>query len=318
MKTTDNKSYYSRTGDYKSNIVFDYIKNKDDINFIYDVGCNNGNISYQLQTKLNKRVLGIDLSDDLQHPIDFDFKKEDIVTSNNIVYNDCTLFFSLYHHIFGKYGIDTADDIFLKLLLRSNYLLFDTGNLSEVSRLQQYCYISQQKYFKNQIDLLNHFDLPYSILGNWKCGGGVRNVVLFDKVSFEDTVEILNIYKRKKGSSHQKFGLFEITSNETDCTDFVIFRKIKWKNKILFAKKRKDIFIQDELKEMSNIVKAYKVLDESKLIKFYGYSEKFGLIFEWLDGFEYLKKIKIPELGLQDVDMIKLANGTIKYIDFER
>ena len=28
MKTTDNKSYYRRTGDAKSKIVFDIIKNK--------------------------------------------------------------------------------------------------------------------------------------------------------------------------------------------------------------------------------------------------------------------------------------------------
>jgi SAM-dependent methyltransferase len=321
MNTTDDKTYYKRTGDNKAKIVFDFIKNKNDIGFIYDVGCNNGNISYPLQIELNKKVLGVDLSDDLAIPDNYNFIKKDIVNSCDVVFNDCTLFFSMYHHILGKYGLEIADDIFLKLLLRTNYLLFDTGNLSERNRKLNYWYKEQLKHFKSEKDLLDHFGLPYTVLGTWRTGGGTRSVVVFHKQSFDSAVKETGTFKRRIYSAHQKMGLIEYElANNKGFYEGAVYKKLNWNNKILFSKKRKQPHLYIEAIETKNIVTAYSNVDKSLLISFYGLSDKYGLIFEWIDDFQYInrQRIKVGKITLKDVDLIELKDGTRKYIDFER
>jgi hypothetical protein len=319
--TTDNSTYYIRNKSDKEILVYDFIKNKDNIEFIYDVGCNNGNISYPLQTRLNKRVLGVDLSADLIHPADYDFKIKDIVSSNDIIHNDCTLFFSLYHHLLGSYGIETTNDVFLKLLLRTKYLIFDTGNVSEISRQSHNWYKIQKNIFPSESSLMNHFGLPYTVLGNWKCGGGTRSVVVFSSNDFDTSVDVIQEYRRLNGTARQKTGLIDLENckNVKQINNLFVFKKLKWNDKILFSKKRPNN-VELERKEYENIIKVYNELDASNLIKFYGYSEKFGLIFEWLDDFKYIGKTKVTvgDIKLKDVDIIELKDGTKKYIDFER
>lgn len=67
-------------------------------------------------------------------------------------------------------------------------------------------------------------------------------------------------------------------------------------------------------------MKIYNTIDKNKLIKFYGYSEKYGFIYEWLNDFKYLKKVSL-ELNdgtiLTDIDKI-IVNSNEKFIDFER
>lgn len=67
-------------------------------------------------------------------------------------------------------------------------------------------------------------------------------------------------------------------------------------------------------------MKIYNTIDKNKLIKFYGYFEKYGFIYEWLNDFKYLKKVSL-ELNdgtiLTDIDKI-IVNSNEKFIDFER
>jgi len=322
MKTTDNSSYYIRTGTKKKDFVFEYVNKKSsDINFIFDVGCNNGDISYPLQKELNKMVYGIDLSKDLNVPKDYEFNVEDIVTSNNVKINDCTLLLSIYHHLLGAYGLEVADDIFLKLLLRTKYLIFDSGNLSEIKRNNTYWYKEQQKYFKYEIDLLNHFNLNYEIIGTWDVAGGTRSVVVFNSSDLENKFKVISNYKRHIGSDKQKFGLVDLSKiNEVDEKELysgTFYHKLLYKNKLFFSKKH--IKEDKNKKEMDNLIHIYSLMDKNKLIKFYGYSKKYGFIYEWLDNVEYIgkKRINIGGKKLIDVDVIKVNNKE-KYIDFER
>lgn len=317
MKITDNKTYYERTGTEKGKFVFDFIEKNNKINKIFDVGCNNGEISYPLQKKLNKSVFGIGLSNDLIHPIDYDFTMEDIVNSKNIRLNDCTLFLSLYHHILGKYGLDVADDVFYRLLLRTDYLIFDSGNLSELSRRNTHWYGQMKKHFNNEYELLNHFGIKYEIIGKWDVASGSRSVVVFYKNDFDDAVINLKKYKRKGGSKYIIDGLFDYSEKIDNEYLGVCFHKLKLNNKIFFTKKHNNN--KKNHKELENIILLYKSLDGNKLIKFYGYSNKFGLVFEWINHFNWIKKTKLDlgDINLVDVDVI-IIDGEEKYIDFER
>lgn len=325
-QTIDDASYYRRTKTVKHGFVYDYVKENDDINFVYDVGCNNANISYPLQRDLEKKVLGVDLSERLNIPNDYDFKIVDIVTSNDVVMNDCTLFMSLYHHILGNNGIDVADDVFYKLLLRTKHLIFDTGNLSERKRSgkpRMYSwYHVQKKYFKTEDDLLNHFGVNYDVIGEWTVGGGRRSVVAFKKDSIDRSFEILGKYKRKNGSRYAAQGLFDFDKKISHEWDRTVFHKLKLGNKTFFAKKhvlgrsRTSLENRNET-ELFNTVYANKHIDPAKLIKFYGWSDRFGLIFEWVDNMVYLRRTeyKIGERLYKDVDLVDV-DGKEKIIDF--
>lgn len=326
-QTIDDSSYYRRTKTDKHKFVYDYVAINNDIEFVFDVGCNNANISYPLQRDLGKRVCGIDLSKKIKTPLDYDFKVDDVVTSNDIIINDCTLFMSLYHHILGHNGIDVADDVFYKLLLRTNHLIFDTGNLSEVKRGRRPktypWYNEQKKHFKTEVDLLNHFNLDYKTIGRWAVGGGYRSVVVFKKDSFDAGVDVLGKYKRKNGSRYAHQGLFDFNDNierEWDCT---VFHKLKLGDKVFFSKKHTDGKCETILKnrnetELKNTIYAHQNLDPSMLIGFYGWSDKYGFIFEWVENIEYIKKMKhkIGDKQFKDVDLV-IVNGEEKIIDFQ-
>lgn len=319
-KTTDNSTYYKRTTLYKKNYIKDFVDNKKEINFIFDVGCNNGMISYPLQTELNKKVYGVDLSENLNVPIDYNFDKMDIENSNEIIYNDCTLFLSLYHHILGNSGIKKADDVFYKLLLRTKYLIFDTGNLSEIRRMGTYWYKEQIKHFKNEQQLFDHFKIKYNKIGSWDVAQGKRNVIVFTKKSFDDSVIIINEYKRMIGSKNSKYGL-TLLDKITDKSNFfmdISFYELELNGKRFFAKKRFNNK-KREIKEIDNIVFAYNHMNPDELIKFYGYSEKYGLIFEWIDNIKYIKKETkiINDRKYTDMDVLEI-DGVKKYTDFER
>jgi hypothetical protein len=139
--------------------------------------------------------------------------------------------------------------------------------------------------------------------------------------TFDNSVEVIEEYRRKTGTHLQKVGLITMNrcKHEKNIHADCVFRKLKWNDKILFSKKRLNN-LKLEKKEYDNIIKVYNQLDNAKLIKFYGFSTKFGLIFEWIDDFKYIGKTKIKagDLELVDVDVIQLKDGTKKYIDFER
>ena len=198
MKTIDNFTYFDRHKPIKINFIEKIIKDNENINIIYDVGCNNGDISYFFQKNYNKKVLGVDLSDNLKIPNDYNFKNLDIIENNHVFLNDATFLFSLYHHILGKYSLEIADDMFLKLLLRTKYLFFDTGNISEKDRSNAYWFEKQIIHFKNENELLNHFHLKYDTIGRWNVAGGSRSVVVFYSDDLDTKFVVKNEYRRKK------------------------------------------------------------------------------------------------------------------------
>jgi hypothetical protein len=326
----DNKNYYNRVGRTKKELIFEYVRDLEYINKVYDVGCNNGDMSYGLQKNLNLDVLGTDFSSDLNLPSDYKFIHKNIVDSNDIYFNDVTLFLSLYHHILGKYGLQAADKVFLKLLLRTNYLIFDTGNLSEHDKKGQYWYKEQASYFSSEDDLLNHFNIPYEILGTWKCGGGSRKVVVFknNKKTFDSIVDCDKFITRNF-SNNQQIGLIPLEASidsiaSDSTTKPTLYQKVSYLNMVLFCKKR----ISPEyygknyiLKELNNIELVYKNINSKKLIEFYGFNENYGLMYKWEDDLKYKTKTELvvgDGLTLRDVDVVIDRFGNTKYIDFER
>lgn len=324
MKTTDDFKYYERHKPIKYKFIESFVKNKiNDINFIYDVGCNNGDISYPLQKKFNLDVSGIDLSDNLIVPDDYKFNKVDIVNENKIYYNDCTLFLSLYHHILGAYDLKVADNIFLKLLLRTKYLIFDAGNLSELNRSNTYWYKIQKKYFKTENDMLNHFHLKFDVIGSWNVANGSRDVVVYNSEYFDDVVEVVGEFRRLIGSEYQHIGLASHVDEELydgkghngKVYGGTKYYKLKYNNTFYFSKKH--LIKENEIIEKENISKIYSSIDKDKLLNYIGFSVKYGFIYEWIDNFKYIEKtiIKNDVIELNDVDLI-MINGKNKFIDF--
>ena len=332
MNTIDNSSYYRRTGSVKQGFIEEFVREHSNINDVYDIGCNNGDMSYPLQTKLGKRVYGVDLSIGLIIPSDYNFRHLDIVESNEVFMNDCTLFLSLYHHILSWHGLGVADDLFYKLLLRTKYLIFDTGNVSEKKRRKYKWLPDQEKLFSSEIELLDHFGLPYEVIGKWSIGGGSRSVVVFHNSSFGNAAEIMDIYYRLYGSKNQHIGL--VTDRDIkDVWEHTVFNKLRVGNKFYFTKKHLDgmytypngkelmlVGYERDMQELYNISLVYKEIDKDKLIKFYGYSERYGLIYEWLDDFIYIGKDRgftVGDKRFKEVDVIEV-NGVEKFIDFLR
>lgn len=313
MKTTDDKTYYDRHNySVKINSVKDYISRLNDVNSIIDFGCNNGEVSKNLTTD-NVSVLGIDYSSNLNIPKDYNFINANIVEHRGDISNDCAIFLSLYHHILGKYGLETADDLFYRIFFNTKYLIFDCGNVSEKKRDNTYWLQKQKKYFKSEKELLDHFGLTYEIISKYEVGGGVRSIVVFkndDNINYGEKME----YQRMCGSEHSNKGLFKKGDNEKLFKN-TTYHKLKLGDKYFFTKKHKNESWNN--KELMNTILLNEKYDKNLLIKFYGYNEKYGLVFEWLDDFKYSKKIEINTdyITLKDVDEIKVDNK-IKHIDF--
>ena len=328
--TQDNSSYYRRQHSNKAQQVYDFAIQWPKLKKVYDVGCNNGDLSYRLQKELGRDVYGIDSSVNLTPPADYNFKVLDIVEDNGVYYNDLTLFLSLYHHLLGAYGLEVADDVFFKLLLRSKVLTFDTGNVSERSRINHSWNVEQAKHFKTEKQLLDHFGIKYDILGTWNVAGGSRKLVAFYSDTFDTNVKVIDQYRRYAGRRHQSKGLIplkDVKFSEKIGPGYVdsnqvyhgaIFSKLQIAGKTFFAKKHCGIKEEYETMEKGNIIEVYNTLDSNLLIKFYGFSEKYGFIYEWLDDFEYIGKADLvvnEEKTLKDVDLVKV-NELTKYFDF--
>lgn len=329
--TNDNTSYYTRTKiGPKAKLIFDYVeilKPK----ILLDIGCNNGNISYPIQKNLGVEVLGIDDSPNLKLPSDYKFEQCNIINYNKVYFNDVTLFLSLYHHIYGAYNQEVADDLFYSLLLKSKKLIFDSGNMSEKGRTRNTWYKELAKNFHTEKELFDHFGLPYYKLGEWHTGGGVRSIVVFDKKDFDSSVEEIDSFRRYVGSAYQRKGLVAL-KDQTNIKKHdgkrprgavldvqTIFYKLKLNNKEFFAKNRVECTEKKPMNtlEKTNIILVYNEIDSTQLLKFYGISEKYGFIYEWCPQFQYIKrtKLKLKDKTLRDVDIIQI-NGQNKYIDF--
>lgn len=149
---------------------------------LIDIGCNRGELSYPFK-KQNINVIGIDISpkERLSVPEDYNFIQMNVVESELPMEADVILFLSVYHHIFYNYGKDVADKTFFKLFKKTKYLIFDSGHPEEKGIYRQAWINKLKKFFKNEKELLDHFGIPYKILGNWRTSQeSYRTLVVFE------------------------------------------------------------------------------------------------------------------------------------------
>ena len=328
--TTDNYNYHLRINKHKIKIIDNFISSKNDIDSILDIGCNSGVLSYKY--KDNYDVTGMDLStkEELKIPDDYNFLQCDIskIKFSEKKY-DIIYFLSVYHHLLGKYGIKHADKIFYRILLQSKYLLFDVGNISEIQRSEHTWFTKQKEIFKNEKELLDHFGLPYKLLGQWNVAGGVRSIVLFESKHFEKNIKILKKYKRLIGSEYRDKGLIEEvdfvkykTKNNTAIIQGNIYEKrLFYKLNIgsldFFAKEINDT----NSNEYNNTINIYKNNNHNNLAFFFGTYNKNFLLFEWIDNLKFIKIVKNTPYNTQN-NLVEIqlfeSNGKKYYIDFER
>ncbi|MCX7813793.1 MAG: class I SAM-dependent methyltransferase, partial [Pseudothermotoga sp.] len=145
-----------------------------------------GEMSYHLM-KHGIKVLGIDISprESLKLPEDYPFIQMNIAEQEIPFEADVILFLSVYHHLVYNYGLKRADEVFYDLLSKSNYLVFDSGHPQERGIYRQSWVSELRKYFSSEEELLNHFSIPYRILGKWKTvQGDERTIVVFSERAF--------------------------------------------------------------------------------------------------------------------------------------
>lgn len=327
--TTDDKKKYKGTdiGAYhqrydlgnKISFIHDFI-NKSDIKTVVDIGCNSGAISKNLL----QEVTGYDLTPqkDLNHAKNYKYKQIDIINQDVIQERDCTLFLSVYHHILVHEGLEKADQVFYKLLFKSDYLIFDSGGPDE--KESKYWVKKLRKYFTSYEKLLDHFNVPYKILGSWEIGGAKRTIVVFSKKDAVNSLTLIAEYRRFIGTKNRKKGLILVSqcSEYDDSTIYknVRFFQLKLGNMDFFGKKH--LKQEDMIKEFQNTKQVFEEIPSEKLLLFYGKTEKFGLLFPYLkmDDFKILKKpvqLRLSDKNLEDVNQI-VIDGNIYYIDFER
>ena len=324
--TTDNYTYHNSLSPVKKNIIDNFILSNDtEIKSLLDIGCNSGKLSSKY-TK-TKDVLGIDLTpkNELNLPPDYNYENIDIAT---VKYSkkkyDLILFLSVYHHLLGKYGINKADRIFYRILTQSKYLLFDVGNTSEINRKDYPWFIQQSKIFNNEKELLDHFGVPYQILGRWDVAGGNRTIVLFKREDFYKSLQIVETYRRYNSGNKQYLGLIKESSikNYSDIYMYRRFYKLKLGFCYFFAKEY-DLSFKDGEKfknsELKNLLLVYDNLDNNKLLFNFGVKNNNTLIFEWIDNLKYVKSIQLNNLPhLKDVNVTTDEYNKEYYIDFER
>lgn len=320
VKGADDQTYYSRRGAEilaKKEAVRKFVLARKDIATVLDIGCNNGDMSHQLMEH-GISVLGLDISNNLQIPKGYSFARCDVTEIQNVLLNHCTLFLSLYHHIVCANGLDAADELFYKLLLRTNYLLFDCGNVEEKGIDRQQWIASLKRHFSTERELLDHFGVSYVPIRAWNTAGASRTIVVFRRDSFDQGVQIIDEFRRGIGQVVQKEGLTPISTIEDEDSfyPYTRFYKLRLGQRFFFAKKHRRII--DQCMEMKKLVEVYHRFSSKQLLCFYGISKQFGLVYEWIEQFEYKGKVRaetVHGVYLYDADVIAV-DGQVKIIDF--
>ena len=319
IKTSDNYMYHKSLSNDKSKILDTFIKsNIDNITSLLDVGCNTGILSYKYNNII--KVKGIDISqkEELEIPNDYNFSQCDI---SKIKYldtkYDVVFFLSIYHHLLGKYGLKYADNIFYMILFNSKYLLFDVGNVSETGRNQYEWYKRQMNIFNNEKQLLDHFQIPYKVLGEWNVANGKRSIILFESENIFKNLKIDEIYRRLDGGQYRHIGL--IKKENWNKYDNIFnnrdFYKLKIGSSYFFAKE----INETNNTEYDNTKKAYSSLNYSNVPFMLGTLfikdlHKTFIIFEWLENLKFSKKNAFK--NFKDAQVFT-SDGKNYFIDFE-
>ncbi len=299
--TADDHTYFQRSfldKHQKKEYVKKYVLSKKDIKTLFDIGCNNGYMSQDF-LRHGIDVLGVDASDNLQVPVGYPFKHLDIMKDLEVKYYDCTLFLSVYHHIFANRSKEVADKLFYKLLLRTKYLVFDCGTLNEKNRSQGGPIALQKKYFSSDKDLLNHFGLPYEYIGSWATGGGQRPIIAFEKKDFDEYAQVVDIFKKS-----EKYGLVSvkdcpsaekiiIDGKQDTFVSGVFYYKLKLGDCFFLAKKY-DTRAGISTEQLKNeVAQLYNSSFSKRYADFYGHSDKYGFIYEWSDEYSSQKEVVV-------------------------
>lgn len=317
---TDDYTYYSRLGPSvltKKKAIRDFVLARNDIRGVLDIGCNNGAMSYQF-LEHGLEVLGLDISADLRIPNGYKFARCDITKTQLVIINHCTLFLSLYHHILCGNGLGVADDVFYQLLLRTNYLLFDCGNVLEQGSDRERWIQSLKTYFATEKELLRHFGVKYAPIGVWTTAGAARTIVAFERKAFDQGVAVIDEFRRGIGKDAQGRGLtsIRVIDGGRGFYPYTSFYKLRLGRKVFFAKKHRRI--RDQRNELKKLIEVYAKFPVEYLLKFYGVSARFGLIYEWIENLVYKGKLRaatIRGVHLHDADIVEV-NGQPKVIDF--
>ena len=75
---------------------------------------------------------------------------------------------------------------------------------------------------------------------------------------------------------------------------------------------------ENEVSELETLMDVYHNFPSENLLTFYGISDRFGFIYEWVDNIKYVRKMRdvvVHDVYLHDSDQV-LVDGRIKYIDF--
>ena len=319
IDTSDSFRYHKTLNKKKIDIIDSFIDCQgNEIKSLLDIGCNAGTLSYKYNNIMKVKGLDISSREDLRIPTDYDFNQCDISKMKSIETDyDLILFLSIYHHLLGKYGINYADKIFLMILTKCKYLIFDVGNVSEKERKKCEWYKQQKLLFSNEKELLNHFGLPYKIIGDWNVANGTRTVVVFENKNLNDNISFIEKFRRLDGSAYRHTGL--VKEENWKKYDNIFAKRDFYKLKIgtiyVFAKELNETNIN----EYENTEFAYKEFSYEKLPFMFGklYIEKLKkwfILFEWIENIKFSKIIKSN--SFIDVQQF-VSDGKEYYIDFE-
>ena len=324
------------------------LKNIDKYNNAIDIGCNQGYLILNLLNKgYIKKGYGIDLdksvlSKELISNDDFKFYEQDIV---NYEFKDCydlVIYNAVHHHVFGKYGKQRAFQLFSDVIDHCNEtLIFETGMISEEG--DYYWKDEIIKYFDNDqmhfnklwqligprlknIEIIDELDIHgtkrpifkislYPINSDYNLKKNIKKFYE-GKLIKDNNLLVLKQYRRTIGSLNQKLVELPNKNNET-LYDETVFYKLKDKNNgnIIFGKKiENDVYKQMREFTILNQVK------HPKAIKLLGVSEKYGLLFPYLQwqnldevDFSRIKNINIFKKEIDE--FFNYVNNT--YIDMD-
>jgi len=292
-KTADDYTYYSRgPGEklLKQGQIYNFIVSQTDITSIYDVGCNNGLMSKGFLGK-GYDVLGIDASQNLSIPQNYPFKNVDVTQQDFVHCADVTLFLSVYHHLLYSVGRSFASTLFYSLLLRSNYLIFDSGNPSEAYRQDHTWMKEMKKYVSTEKELLESFGLPYEVIGLWPTGGGSRSLAVYRRQMFDEHVKKVNQFKLLLASKGEEYGLIELDNDHVTSIKMgdityafdpdTTYYKLQLGSSFFLAQKNKGSIDKASLISRLNTRSV-----NNNTLAFIGFSDRYGIIYEWRDGYE--------------------------------
>jgi hypothetical protein len=266
-----------------------------------DIGCNKG---YVIESLILKKYIkygyGVDLdkkviSEKLLENNNFKFYEEDIIKFKFEQNYDIIIYNSVHHHVFGKYGKETALGLFKNIINHCNrVLIFETGMIKEVGKY----------YWKDE--LLKHFGsdevhmkVLLKLIGdrlenieeieNLDIHGVKRPIFkislypintdeVYSNLLKDSELKVLKSYRRTIGSINQRLMETEVVEKKaSNLYNQISYYKLKKQEVFLFGKKYEGDHYK-ELKEL-NIIEQ---VEHPRAIKLEGISRSYGLLFPYL------------------------------------